>query len=144
MLVRLVAQSIALPKSRSGCAALLIRSYSSRSPSGNRHLISEGRTTRPSNSELPQLPRRSPYYFDTGFAAFAKRPTRPFPPPFLSYPSGSFSDPLTTHNRPQYRQPKVDGQLLRGLTNGDDAVLIDGHNLLVVNDGVGAWAQKEK
>jgi len=51
---------------------------------------------------------------------------------------------LTTHDRPRYRRPKVDGEHLRGLTNGDDAVIIDGQNFLAVNDGVGAWAQKER
>ncbi|KAJ9654558.1 hypothetical protein H2198_006434 [Neophaeococcomyces mojaviensis] len=119
------------------------RSYSSRA-TARRHLISEGRTTEADDSPFPQLPRRSPFYFETGYSVFAKRPTRPFPPPFLSYPSGSFSDPLTTHNRPRYRHAKVDGELLRGITNGDDAVIIDGQNFLAVNDGVGAWAQKER
>lgn len=51
---------------------------------------------------------------------------------------------MTTHNRPKYRQPQVDGGLLRGITNGDDAIIIDGTNFLAVNDGVGAWAQKER
>lgn len=36
------------------------------------------------------------------------------------------------------------GQLIKGVTNGDDAVLISGENFLCVNDGVGQWAQKEK
>jgi len=62
----------------------------------------------------------------------------------VSYPSGSFSEPLTTHNRPKYRHPKVGEELLRGITNGDDAIIIDGQNFLAVNDGVGAWAQKER
>lgn len=114
------------------------------SPGSRRHIVSEGRTTRPSWSQLPELPRRSPWYFETGYSIFAKRPTRPFPPPFISYPSGSYSDPLTTHQRPDYRHPKVDDELLRGITNGDDAILIDGQNFLAVNDGVGAWAQKER
>ena len=109
-----------------------------------RHLISEGRNTEPKGSPLPELPRRSPWYFDTAYSIFAKRPTRAFPPPFVSYPSGSFTDPLTTHNRPQYRQPKVGDELLRGITNGDDAIIIDGQNFLACNDGVGAWAQKER
>lgn len=113
-------------------------------PGARRHIVSEGRTTRPSWSQLPELPRRSPWYFETGYSIFAKRATRPFPPPFISYPSGSYSDPLTTHQRPDHRHPKVDGELLRGITNGDDAILIDGRNFLVVNDGVGAWAQKER
>lgn len=118
-----------------------IRRYASRS---GRHLISEGRRTEPKESPLPVLPRRSPWYLDTAYSIFAKRPTRAFPPPFVSYPSGSFSDPLTTHNRPQLRQPKVGDELLRGITNGDDAIIIDGQNFLACNDGVGAWAQKER
>ena len=119
------------------------RSSSARTGS-RRHLISEGRTTEPKDTPLPDLPRRSPWYLETGYSIFAKRPTRAFPPPFVSYPSGSFSDPLTTHNRPRYRQPKIGEELLRGITNGDDAILIDGQNFLSVNDGVGAWAQKER
>lgn len=121
----------------------LCRYLSSRSPA-RRFLISAGRRTEPPDTPLPQLPRRSPWYFETAYSIFAKRPTRAFPPPFVSYPSGSFSDPLTTHNRPDVRRPKVDGQLLRGITNGDDAIIIDGQNFLAVNDGVGAWAQKER
>ncbi|KAK5079211.1 hypothetical protein LTR64_002370 [Lithohypha guttulata] len=118
--------------------------YSSSRANARRHLISEGRNTEPKDSPLPKLPQRSPWYLDTAYSIFAKRPTRPFPPPFVSYPSGSFSDPLTTHNRPRLRQAEVDGQLLRGITNGDDAIIIDGQNFLAVNDGVGAWAQKER
>lgn len=131
-------------KHEHGIARLIIaRPYSSRPPS-RRHLTSEGRTTQPKEFPLANLPRRSPWYLETAYSIFAKRPTRPFPPPFVSYPSGSFSDPLTTHNRPKFRQPQVDGDLLRGITNGDDAILIDGQNFLAVNDGVGAWAQKER
>lgn len=75
---------------------------------------------------------------------FAKRRSRPFPPPFLSVPSGSFSDPLSTHNQSRDRRPpEVNGQLIRGVTNGDDAVLVN-ENFIIANDGVGAWAQKEK
>lgn len=33
--------------------------------------------------------------------------------------------------------------MIRGITNGDDAVLV-GENMIAANDGVGAWAQKEK
>lgn len=118
--------------------------FSSTRTKARRHLISEGRTTEPKDSPYPEIPRRSPWYLETAYSIFAKRPTRAFPPPFVSYPSGSFSDPLTTHNRANLRLPKVDGELLRGITNGDDAILIDGQNFLSVNDGVGAWAQKER
>lgn len=86
---------------------------------------------------------RSPFYFDTGYALFAKRPSRPFPPPFLSMPSGSFSDPLSTHNRSRDRRSYVNGEMIRGITNGDDAVIF-GENFIGANDGVGAWASRDK
>ena len=84
------------------------------------------------------------FYFDTGYALFAKRPSRPFPPPFLSPPSGSFSDPLSTHNRSRDRRRSyVNGEMIRGVTNGDDAVLV-GETFIGANDGVGQWATKPK
>ena len=85
----------------------------------------------------------SPFYFEAGYAGWAKRPSRPFPPPFFSPPSGSFSDPLSTHHRAADRRPKVNGQMIRGVTNGDDALLVS-DNLIGTNDGVGAWGQKER
>lgn len=86
----------------------------------------------------------SPFYFETGYALFAKRPSRPFPPPFISMPSSSFSDPLSTHNRAKNKkQPEFEGEMIRGVTNGDDAVLVHSR-LIAANDGVGAWAQKER
>ena len=114
-----------------------------------RHLISEGRTTAPKGideSDSPSLsvPSRSPFYFETAYSIFAKRPSRPFPPPFLSLPSGSFSDPLTNHTRARARHPSVHGQLIKGITNGDDAIVVGGQNFLCCNDGVGQWAQKER
>jgi len=33
--------------------------------------------------------------------------------------------------------------MIRGITNGDDAVLVS-DNFIGANDGVGAWAHKEK
>lgn len=90
--------------------------------------------------EFPKLPFR----FETGIGLFAKRTPRPFPPPFLSPPSGSFSDPLSTHNRSRdRRQAFVDGQLIRGYTNGDDAVFASG-NFIGVDDGVGAWSMRPR
>lgn len=86
---------------------------------------------------------KSPFYFEAGYALFAKRRSKPFPPPFLSVPSGSFSDPLSTHDRSRDRRPTVNGELIRGITNGDDAVLVS-ENFIAANDGVGAWAQREK
>ena len=91
----------------------------------------------------PDRTPKSPFYFDTGYALFAKRPSRPFPPPFLSLPSGSFSDPLSTHNRSRDRRSYVNGEMIRGITNGDDAVLVS-ENFVGANDGVGAWATREK
>lgn len=102
----------------------------------------EGTRTPLPEAALHQKPK-SPFYFDSGYALFAKRPSRPFPPPFLSMPSGSFSDPLSTHNRSRDRRSYVNGEMIRGITNGDDAVLV-GENFIAANDGVGAWAQKPK
>lgn len=112
-----------------------------------RYLISEGRTTGPTNEDSsgePSIPPSSPFYLEVGYSIFAKRPSRPFPPPFVSAPSGSFSEPLTTHNAPRGRRPYVDGEPVRGITNGDDAIIIGDSNFLAVNDGVGAWAQKDR
>ncbi|KAL8950543.1 MAG: hypothetical protein Q9222_003432 [Ikaeria aurantiellina] len=114
-----------------------------------RHVSSTSEATTSSGTRTP-LPEaalkqkpKSPFYFDTGYALFAKRPSRPFPPPFLSLPSGSFSDPLSTHNRSRDRRPYVNGEMIRGITNGDDAVLV-GENFIGANDGVGAWVQKPR
>jgi hypothetical protein len=39
----------------------------------------------------------------------------------------------------------VNGQLIRGITNGDDAIIIGAdQRFIAVNDGVGAWAQKDR
>lgn len=84
---------------------------------------------------------KSPFLFETGLALFAKRAPRPFPPPFLSPPSGSFSDPLSTHNRSRDRRAFVNGELIRGYTNGDDAVYVS--DLFIgADDGVGAWSTR--
>lgn len=93
------------------------------------------------NSEPPKI--KSPFYFEAGYALFAKRPSRPFPPPFLSLPSTSFSEPLSTHNKSRDRRPKVNGEMIRGVTNGDDAVLVSDY-FIGANDGVGAWATRER
>ncbi|PNS20175.1 hypothetical protein CAC42_5625 [Sphaceloma murrayae] len=100
-------------------------------------------TTTPIPDEAHPILSKSIFYFEAGYALFAKRPSRPFPPPFLSPPSGSFSDPLSTHNQSRDRRPKVNGQMIRGITNGDDAVLVS-DNFICANDGVGAWATKER
>ncbi|RDW78358.1 hypothetical protein BP5796_06210 [Coleophoma crateriformis] len=82
-----------------------------------------------------------PFRFETGLALFAKRAPRPFPPPFLSPPSGSFSEPLSTHHRSRDRRAFVNGELIRGYTNGDDAVY-SSDNFIGANDGVGAWSTR--
>ncbi|KAG0650815.1 rRNA-processing utp23 [Hyphodiscus hymeniophilus] len=89
----------------------------------------------------PSQKERRPFRFETGLALFAKRPPRPFPPPFLSPPSGSFSDPLSTHNRSRDRRAFVNGELIKGYTNGDDAVY-DSDMFIGANDGVGAWSTR--
>ncbi|CAG9938162.1 unnamed protein product [Clonostachys rosea f. rosea IK726] len=91
-----------------------------------------------SEDHKPSLPFR----FDTGVALFAKRTPRPFPPPFLSPPSASFSDALSTHHRSRDRV-NINGELLRGQTNGDDAVFASDY-FLCANDGVGAWATRPR
>ncbi|KAK4629351.1 putative protein phosphatase 2C 80 [Fulvia fulva] len=97
----------------------------------------------PAPDEARDKKSASPFYFSAGYAGWAKRPSRPFPPPFFSPPSGSFSDPLSTHHRSIDRRPKVDGQMIRGVTNGDDAILVS-DSLICANDGVGQWAQRER
>lgn len=109
---------------------------------GNRSSTSteiSGGTTTP----LPDSGLKLPFRFETGFALFAKRPPRPFPPPFLSPPSGSFSDPLSTHHQSRDKRVFVDGQLIRGWTNGDDAVYASDY-FICANDGVGAWSARPR
>lgn len=108
----------------------------------SRAVSSAGRAT-PLPDDTVQRPPRSPFYFETGYALYAKRPSRPFPPPFNSPPSGSFSDPLSTHNRNRDRRSFVNGEMIRGVTNGDDAVLVE-ENFICANDGVGAWATRPR
>ncbi|KAK3362915.1 phosphatase 2C-like domain-containing protein [Lasiosphaeria hispida] len=100
-------------------------------------------TTTESDPDTPPHLPRLPYRFDTGVALFAKRPPRPFPPPFLSPPSGSFSDALSTHDRAWDRRVYVNGQLIRGFTNGDDAVFAS-DRFVCVDDGVGAWSTRPR
>ena len=92
---------------------------------------------------LPDYCPRLPFRFETGFALFAKRTPRPFPPPFLSPPSGSFSDPLSTHHQSRDKRAFVGGELIRGWTNGDDAVYASDH-FICANDGVGAWSARPR
>ncbi|ERS96056.1 hypothetical protein HMPREF1624_07592 [Sporothrix schenckii ATCC 58251] len=99
----------------------------------------DSHTTSSSLHPLPKLP----FHFETGVGLFAKRIPRPFPPPFLSPPSGSFSDPLSTHDRSRDRRELVDGHLIGGCTNGDDAVYA-GEYFVAANDGVGAWSMRPR
>ena len=85
----------------------------------------------------------SPFKFDTGVALFAKRTPRPFPPPFMSPPSVSFSDALSTHHQSRDRRAFVHGDLIKGQTNGDDAVYAS-ECFICANDGVGAWAARPR
>ncbi|KAI5241977.1 protein serine/threonine phosphatase 2C [Aureobasidium subglaciale] len=117
------------------------RLASSRKPQKNEE--PKGGTTTPVPDEASIVVSKSAYYFEAGYGLFAKRPSRPFPPPFLSPPSGSFSDPLSTHDRSRDRRPSVNGDMIRGITNGDDAVLVS-DNFIGANDGVGAWASRER
>lgn len=117
-----------------------IRWYSARSDRSREPQIG---TTTPVPDETAKTTSRSLFYFEAGYAGWAKRPSRPFPPPFLSPPSGSFSEPLSTHNRATDRRPSVNGEMIRGITIGDDAVLVS-DNFIGSNDGVGAWAQRER
>lgn len=114
-----------------------IRSVATRTPEPT-----HGGATTP-HPEESAVQHASPFYFETGYALFAKRPSRPFPPPFASRPSGSFSDPLTTHNRSIDRRSYYEGEMIRGITNGDDAVLVE-ENFIAANDGVGAWATRPR
>jgi len=99
-------------------------------------------TTTAANDDTPPVHRESlPFRFETGLALYAKRTPRPFPPPFLSPPSGSFSDPLSTHHMSRDRRTFVNGELIRGLTNGDDAVYVS-DMFIGANDGVGAWSTR--
>ncbi|KAK3995467.1 protein phosphatase PTC7 [Cladorrhinum sp. PSN332] len=91
----------------------------------------------------PSVFPRLPFRFHTGIGLFAKRAPRPFPPPFLSPPSGSFSDALSTHDRSRDRRAYVDGQLIQGYTNGDDAVFASDY-FIGANDGVGAWSTRPR
>jgi hypothetical protein len=97
----------------------------------------------PDDANPPQPKTNPPFYFEAGYALFAKRPSRPFPPPFVSAPSTSFSEPLSTHNKSRDRRPTVNGEMIRGVTNGDDAVLVSDY-FIAANDGVGAWAARER
>ncbi|KAI0391571.1 hypothetical protein F5Y17DRAFT_439940 [Xylariaceae sp. FL0594] len=109
-------------------------------------LVSSTRGKEVTGSVTPPLPNscpRLPFRFETGFALSAKRSPRPFPPPFLSPPSGSFSDPLSTHHQSRDKRVFVNGELIRGWTNGDDAIYASDY-FICANDGVGAWSARPR
>lgn len=116
-------------------------SYNSQRPDGQDH----DRNIREQDKSrtIAAPPPRLPYRFETGISLFAKRAPRPFPPPFLSPPSGSFSDPLSTHHQSRDRRPKVNGELIKGWTNGDDAAFASEY-FVGANDGVGAWSARPR
>lgn len=128
------------PQLQSRNSSLSILSPPSQPCRNQYHTATFGSKT-PSPENVESSLSKTLFRFETGYALRPKRPSRPFPPPFVSFPSSSFSDPLTTHSKSQDRRPKVGGELIRGLTNGDDAILA-ADNFLGVNDGVGAWATK--
>ena len=68
------------------------------------------------------------FYFDAGYALFAKRPSRPLP---------------SLHIHAQRGVKETGEDEIRGVTNGDDAVLANAR-FIGANDGVGAWATKDK
>src|ERR1700753_107791 len=87
----------------------LIRWQSSATSSPTNHNFDDSHSNSPSPTTLspsttpsPALhrsPGLSPFIFACGYAGHPKRKhSRPFPPPFLSRPSGSFSDPLSPHH----------------------------------------------
>ncbi|KAK2042940.1 hypothetical protein LZ31DRAFT_525228 [Colletotrichum somersetense] len=112
-------------------------------PAQLRPKIASLSTTAARRQSSREKPRAQPFRFETGVSLFAKRAPRPFPPPFLSPPSGSFSDPLSTHHRSRDRRARVNGEIILGQTNGDDAVFAS-DNFICANDGVGAWSTRPR
>ena len=116
-------------------------SYGPRSRQRNAASVISGVKTPFPGEYSPKASPQSPFYFGTGFALFAKRPSKPFPPPFIFPPSGPFLDPLSTQDCSRDRCNYVNGEMIRGITNGDDAILVN-ENFIGANDGVGAWASR--
>ncbi|KAK8131293.1 protein phosphatase [Apiospora sp. TS-2023a] len=106
-------------------------------------LVVKSSVVAPSPPSSETSSARLPFRFETGFALFAKRAPRPFPPPFYSPPAGSFSDPLSTHHQSRDKRVFVGGELIRGWTNGDDAVYAS-DRFICANDGVGAWSRRPR
>ena len=107
--------------------------------------IHAGRTT-PHPPPAAAFAPAHPFYFDTGYALFAKRPPRPFPPPFTAPhprrdPAAAAAGAATDEADPTHDHLAYDGAPLRAATAGDDALLAEPH-LLAAADGVGAWASR--
>jgi hypothetical protein len=134
--------SLGLLLQPSQTACLWLRAARTRSYARPAQQPRVGTTTPVPEGAAPPVSKPA-FYFEAGYALYHKRPSRPFPPPFLSLPSTSFSEPLSTHHQSRDRRPKVNGEMIRGVTKGDDAVLVSDY-FIGANDGVGAWATKEK
>lgn len=138
----LLASSISTP----GPSSRVLFSHSARRWQLDHHLSSSSSASTASSAVAPSLANsclRLPFRFETGHALFAKRIPRPFPPPFMSPPSGSFSDPLSTHHQSRDKRAFVNGELIKGWTNGDDAVYASDY-FICTNDGVGAWSMRPR
>lgn len=131
------------PTRRTLSSIRLTRWHPQHTAGGKRHSSTTPETSGSITTPLPDSELNLPFRFETGFALFAKRAPRPFPPPFLSPPSGSFSDPLSTHHQSRDKRAFVDGEVIRGWTNGDDAVYASDH-FICANDGVGAWSARPR
>ncbi|KAI5307397.1 N-acetylglucosaminyldiphosphodolichol N-acetylglucosaminyltransferase catalytic subunit alg13 [Ascosphaera pollenicola] len=109
-------------------------------PNTTVHRPSSGvRTPAPPGDRQTAL-SRCPFQFETGYSGCSLGPSRPLPPPFSALPSTSFSDPLTSSWT--NLDSRGGGQhLVRGVTNGDDAILA-ARNYIGVNDGVAAWKSR--
>ncbi|CRK26944.1 hypothetical protein BN1708_000729 [Verticillium longisporum] len=116
----------------STCAATPTATEASKGPSGEGESLLNDITTALRRTPRPRDPKPS-----------LSRAPRPFPPPFLSRPSNSFSDALSTHDHSRDRRARVNGEIILGKTNGDDAVYASDY-FICANDGVGAWSTRPR
>ncbi|TQS38912.1 hypothetical protein Golomagni_00573 [Golovinomyces magnicellulatus] len=101
--------------------------------------LSRGSSASNVNPKLSKEPL--PFKFETGIALYAKKKPRPFPPPFQSAPGSS--DPINAYDRSCDKCGILNGEYMKGFTNGDDAVYADNY-FIAVNDGVGAWSARPR
>ncbi|KAK8117073.1 uncharacterized protein PG998_005354 [Apiospora kogelbergensis] len=66
-----------------------------------------------------------------------------FPAAVLQPAGGLLQRPLSTHHQSRDKRVFVGGELIRGWTNGDDAVYAGDH-FICANDGVGAWSRRPR